>query len=793
MRTQTTNPQRQLLPNFKPRHGELTAGLAVFAAILWLISLPALAVGEKPLAENYYGDEGETFAAAYSYLRTVEGEATLLQENDERDYAQANQPLLTGDRLFLSNRTRVEAILSDRTVVRLESKTRLGFDALGASPDATAEGTILSLTAGEIQLTVAEELLSELYPRIETLNATIYIQDAGNYLITARRSGDTEVVVREGYAEVVTERGSTLVRADEELVVEEGELARTTLYDARSYTSLERWATRLEREAAHFNGDVDPELRYSAASLNGHGHWLRIDGRRAWRPRVTVGWRPYHAGRWSYTPSGLTWISSEPWGWVPYHYGSWDYVGHHGWVWYPGRHYAPAWVYWHWGNSYASWCPTGYYNTYYGLQYANLGYAPIFRWGTYGWSGGHSSHYDRWNFVDYENLGRHGQARFTRPGRELAVGRDDGLVDRGIITTDTRGLKPALLRRPGAAIEVLRTRPTADGRPATGLPDVTAFVARDRLDTDTEGRVIARRAPRLDGGRVAAIERPRLRATKPAVVAGPSSPASRVGVKPAPAVNPRADRAPRVRVAAPRAGQKPAVSNPTAAKPVRRAPRPRVESRPRATSPGVRTTPRTQKPASVTPPARNRVRSPRPATRRPEVRPSVRPSARRPSVNPSVRPSVKPSRERPAARQPAARPTSPRPSVRPSVRPRPRVSTPTPSRRDQGQKPSVRSGSTPSRSPAPRVRAPRTSSPRAASPRATKPQGSRPPQVRSQPRPAARPKPRASSKPRPSSKRPAVRSGGGSGNKGGSSVARTRSSSGNGNKGRSKPPKRRDG
>ncbi len=787
MKTQATTRQRRLLPNLRPRHGVATSAVAIFAAILWLASLPALAVGEKPLAESNYGDEGETFAAAYSYLRIVEGEATLLQDNDERDYAEANQPILTGDRLFLSNRTRVEAILSDRTVVRLESRTQLGFDALGASPDAVAEGTILSLTDGEIQLTVPRELLSELYPRIETLNATIYIQEAGNYLITARRSGDTEVVVREGYAEVVTERGSTLVRAGEELVVEEGELARTSLYDARSYTSIERWATRLEREAARFNGDVDPELRYSAASLSGHGSWLRIDGRRAWRPRVSAGWRPYHDGRWTYTPSGLTWISSESWGWVPYHYGSWDYVDHHGWVWYPGRHYAPAWVYWHWGNSYASWCPTGYYNSYYGYQYASLGYAPVFRWGIYGWSGGYARDYDRWNFVDYENLGRHGQARFTRPGRELAVGRDDGLVDRGILTTDTRGLKPALLRRPGAAIEVLQTRPTASGRPTGELPDVTAFVARQRLDGDIEGRVIARRAPRLDGGQVATFEPPRLRATKPAAVAPANSPTRRVGVKPASAVNPRSERAPAVRVAAPRVAQKPAA----ASKPsVRRAPRPRVAPgprvapQPRAATPSVRTTPRAQKPAVVTPSARNRVRSPRSTTRRP-------------GVSPSARPRVKPT-------------------VRPSVRPHPRVSTPAPSRRDRGQKPGVRSGSTPSLSPAPRVRAPRTTSPRAASPRAarppaSRPRGSKPPQVRSQPRPAARPRPRASGQPRPSSKRPAVRSGGGSGSKrgssaprarsgggsrsrsGGGSAARTRSGSGNGKKAHARPPKRRDG
>ncbi len=780
MRHRPTARLQRLLADSRPWFSVTAAGVAVFAVALLTASLPALAAAEKPYPEAGYTEDSETYAAAYSYLRIVDGEATLLQNTDERDYAEDNQPLLTGDRLFLSNHTRVEAILSDRTVVRLESKTQLGFDALGASPDATAEGTVLSLSTGEIQLTVPQDLLSELYPRIDTPNATVYIQEGGNYLITARRNGDSEVVVREGYAEIVTGRGSMIVHAEEEAVIEGQGLVRSSLYDARSYTSLERWADRLEREAQGFDGDVDPALRYSASSLSHHGTWLNIDGRRAWRPRVTVSWRPYYAGRWAYTPSGLTWVSSEPWGWVPYHYGSWDYVAHHGWVWYPGNRYAPAWVYWHWGNSYASWCPIGYYNTYYGFSYANLGLQPIFRWGLYGWSGGYSQHYDRWNFVDYENLGRHRQARFTRPGRELAAGRRDGMVERGIVTTDTRGLKPALLRRPGAAIEILQTRPTVDGRPAAALPDVTAFVARERLDGATEARVIARRVPRVDAGRVASIERPQLSATKPLAVSRPAVSSAGPRVRPAPAVTPSADRTPAARNTTPRSGQKPALS--TAG--TRRAPSVRVGAQPRSEAGGkrpavaprstterkpvavpraasgrVRRTPAAEKPAAEKPaaekpPARNRVRNPRPGAQRSTApRPSVRSTGPRPSVRPSVRPTV-------------------RPSVRPSVRQRPQASTPSAPRRESGQKPSVRSGSTPSRSPSVRLR-----SPRSPSPRVSKPQGQRSPQVRSQSRPAPPARPRVSNPPRPSSKRPAVRSGASS-RRGGSSAPRARSGSG---------------
>ncbi len=778
------------------------AGSTLFLAALLLTSLPALAAAEV-LADKNNEQSDEPYAAAYSYLRIVDGDATLLHNNDERDSAEANQPLLTGDRLFLSKRTRVEAILSDRTVVRLEGETQLGFDALGASPDATAEGTVLDLTQGEIQLTVPVDLLSELYPRIETGNSTIYIQAAGRYTVAARRNGDSELVVREGYAEVVSERGSTIVRADEEVVVEDREFARARLYDARSYTSLERWAERLVREAERFDGDdVDPTLRYSAATLNDHGTWLRVKGRRAWRPRVTAGWRPYHSGRWTYTPSGLTWVSSESWGWVPYHYGSWDYVGGHGWLWYPGHRYAPAWVYWHWGNSYASWCPTGYYNSYYGYQYANAGYAPVFRWGTYGWGAGHSRYYDRWNFVDYEHLGRRGQARFTRPGRELAAGRPDGLVEPGIITTDTRGLKPTTIRRPGQAVEVLRARPRDDGAAAGRLPDVTAFVTRQPLDDETEARVMARGKPRRDGGRVATLEQPTLTGTKPA----PTGP----GVQATPTPRPRRAGARTPRNAAGQAGEKPAVAAPSR----RQDPSVRATTRERTRSSQPRASqPRTRQPSARQPSARQ-PSARQPSARQPQARPSN--SGRKPASAPRAtsRPTAKPpATEKPPARQEGARnrvdsqragvrqPSVRQPSVRqPSVHRRPRAAAPSASPRPSANKPGVRAGSSskpkpparvrasgakPSRAQTPRaqpqrVQPPRVQAPRS-QPRAAKPEAKRPPKARPQPRPSRATKPTASSRQGSGGRAPVARSGSSSQRRP-SSAPRARSTGGSGSR-----------
>jgi hypothetical protein len=77
-----------------------------------------------------------------------------------------------------------------------------------------------------------------------------------------------------------------------------------------------------------------------------------------WRPwGYHTGWTPYSNGRWIYTDCNWYWSSYYSWGWAPYHYGRWVYNPIYGWVWIPGRHWAPAWVDWCWSDSYVGWYP----------------------------------------------------------------------------------------------------------------------------------------------------------------------------------------------------------------------------------------------------------------------------------------------------------------------------------------------------------------------------------------------------------------------------------------------------
>lgn len=106
----------------------------------------------------------------------------------------------------------------------------------------------------------------------------------------------------------------------------------------------------------------DPDADYSMFynSLSPHGRWLEVDGYGyAFRPSYSdrVDWRPYVDGRWVWTDQGWAWDTPEPIGWACYHYGRWVRISRHGWVWLPGRQWAPAWVSWRRSPDYIGWAP----------------------------------------------------------------------------------------------------------------------------------------------------------------------------------------------------------------------------------------------------------------------------------------------------------------------------------------------------------------------------------------------------------------------------------------------------
>ncbi|MCM2269470.1 MAG: FecR domain-containing protein, partial [Thermoanaerobaculia bacterium] len=443
------------------------------------------------LAAPGFAEESYDERQSYSFVRSVEGRASLASSaRGSEEPAAPNEPLLRGDEIRVEAGARLELVLADRSLLRVAGGSTLILTQVAFSADGEDRATVLDFERGELLLDVTDEALGDELPTIRTPEGTVYVHQPGRYRLLLSADGGLQVTVREGYAELLTASGSTVIRAGEEAWTAGDRWGSVQLAGAGPRGALERWADGLDQRASSASYRelrVEPHLAYAASSLDDHGSWVYVDASWYWRPRVAVGWRPYWDGRWAWTPSGLTWVSHEPWGWVPYHYGSWSVVPGYGWVWRPGRHYAPAWVYWYVGPSWTGWCPVGYYTGHY-RNYWHTG----FRFGVYGWTGGDWGFYADWNFLPSHRVFDRDGRSWRRTGTHL--GRSGPReVPHGILTTDTGGLPRERWERPDELVRELERRPTRRDQGGR-LPEVTDFVARrPNLSPDVEHAV--RRGP----------------------------------------------------------------------------------------------------------------------------------------------------------------------------------------------------------------------------------------------------------------------------------------------------------
>jgi hypothetical protein len=430
---------------------------------------------------------------SYAFVRTLVGQATVASDGQGiGNTLERNQPLLSGDRLRTGAGSRLEILLPDRNRLTMDRDTVVSLDRLAFSGDRESRITVLVLNEGELVLEVSEESLGDELPRIETSGSTIYIQEPGQFRVRYDRDGYFELLVREGYAEMVTDKGSTIVRAGESAEANGDRWGRVQVAAAGPTDALERWTDdllRITERAGRSTRYLDNNFSYATSDFDSYGDWVSYSNVSYWRPRVAVGWSPYWDGRWSWTPSGYTWVSYEPWGWVPYHYGRWCQVPGYGWAWRPGYVYSPAWVYWHWTDGYAGWCPIGYYTDYY-----NPWYRGGFRFGFYGWAGGSWGIYSHWNFAPvhcFRDRNFHGQFRH---GDDLHREKGWPEVPRGLITTDTRDFRPDQIDRTDQLIHKISV--DQKNRLNHELPDVSDFVGRRRDLAPPVAKAISPDGPR---------------------------------------------------------------------------------------------------------------------------------------------------------------------------------------------------------------------------------------------------------------------------------------------------------
>ena len=430
-------------------------------------------------AQQPVQQEQAELKGVYSFVGALDGEATLFAaRSGAQSELEIHLPILRGDRIWTRPYGRLAVLMSDRSILALDHDSEVTFTQIAGSPDADDVDSLYVLHRGRLSLEVADHLVDSELPAVDTTNARIYAKQQGRYQVESDGDAWTEVAVLEGFAEVVTQRGSVIVRGGEALRVQGLDDPWIELQNGAgaAAAALDEWTDgHRARLAAYAAVDANG---YGSA-LASHGNWVEIEDRQAWKPEVEDDWQPYSRGRWTHTPAGLYWVARDPWGPLTYHYGSWNLYPGHGWLWFPSAIYSPSHVYWYWGPSYVGWIPRGYYQRYYG----GLGFG--LRHGLYGWAGGFWDPFNTWIFCPSGYLG---YGRGYTYGRSLR--RRHPKLSRGIITTDTNGIDYRNWRNPDAARQVLLSKHPRLSE--SELPDVTDFVARRADLTESLQRRLVR-------------------------------------------------------------------------------------------------------------------------------------------------------------------------------------------------------------------------------------------------------------------------------------------------------------
>jgi hypothetical protein len=349
--------------DWKPRYSKL-----VMRVTLVLVTFFALSMGAWADDEESTSGDGPTPDVARVSL--IHGDVSM-QRGDSGDWTVAtlNTPLMRGDQVATGDKSRAEVQLDYANVLRLAS---------------SSQASIADLTRTRIQIRLANGYAgysvfkgSEADVEIDTPNVAVRPLKKGRYRVQVNSEEETEVIVRDGEAEISTPDGSVTVKEGRMVTVRGN--AEQAEYRESDAPKGDDWD--------HFNKDRDSVIRdaeswhrtnaYYTGShdLDGYGHWVFVPPYGwVWQPYQDAGWAPYRAGRWVWEPYwGWTWVSYEPWGWAPYHYGRWFYSGS-GWVWYPGAVTAAYRPYW--GPAFVTFIGFGH-SSGFAFGFGNFGWVPV--------------------------------------------------------------------------------------------------------------------------------------------------------------------------------------------------------------------------------------------------------------------------------------------------------------------------------------------------------------------------------------------------------------------------------
>ncbi len=310
--------------------------------------LEALFLGLFAAAPVWAQPADEDIRQTVARVSYLSGSVSYARGDDPDDWQSAdlNVPMTIGDRLYAGDNGRAELQGQGGFFVRLGAHADLA--ALNLTDDTKQWSLRLGTAAFHLRRLGENELFE-----VDTPNAAITFERAGQYRVDVDPDGNSRVVVWRGRAVVAAGGGQVPLNAGDEMAIEGIDSPRYDVFAAGEPDGFDRWAGERERrfERARAHQYVHADI-VGAAELDEYGRWQRIPQYGwVWTPAVVeAGWQPYRTGHWVWQdPWGWTWVAFEPWGWAPYHYGRWV-VWSSRWYWVPVApsvrvvSYAPALV-----------------------------------------------------------------------------------------------------------------------------------------------------------------------------------------------------------------------------------------------------------------------------------------------------------------------------------------------------------------------------------------------------------------------------------------------------------------
>jgi hypothetical protein len=288
-------------------------------------------------------------AQATSHVRIVrlsyEDGSVQMSRGSGQDLERAilNSPIVEGSSVVTGSDGLAEVEFEDNSAVRLGGATDAHFRQLLMN-DAGDKVNEVELVRGTMYFDTRSSK-DNVY-RVIASDRTFNVQR--NSLVRFIMNGDlVEVSVTNGEAQLQNNTELVKIKKNDTLTLDATNPRGFTLAKGVDTLPLDRWNNE---RAAYQSVYAYSNTGYGSPSMAGFGYqdlayyggFMNVPGYGlAWQPYGAaswMGWNPYIAGAWAYTPGfGYAWASAYPWGWLPFHYGAWGFSPGIGWFWAPGN------------------------------------------------------------------------------------------------------------------------------------------------------------------------------------------------------------------------------------------------------------------------------------------------------------------------------------------------------------------------------------------------------------------------------------------------------------------------